>query len=109
MKESPVIPAPASSWATAASRTYRGSSSRPPDWVAPLAVSEPLWSDELGRILYDAAMRRGRQPPESCQLRLVGPENPEMLLGRPARSDPPPARPIGELPDGDRDGFGQPW
>src|ERR1700758_5121609 len=31
-----------------------------------------------------------------------------MLLGRPPRSDPPPARPVGELLDGDRDGFGQP-
>jgi len=30
-----------------------------------------------------------------------------MLLGRPPRSDPPPPRPIGELPDGDRDAFGQ--
>jgi hypothetical protein len=31
-----------------------------------------------------------------------------MLLGRPPRSDPPPTRPVGKLPDGDRDGFGQP-
>src|SRR5438477_9926383 len=71
-------------------------------------MSEPLRSDELGGMLHDATMRRGRQPPESCQLRLVGPKNPEMVLGRPPRLDPPPARPVAELPDGHRDGFGQP-
>ncbi len=85
-----------------------GNSSRPPDWVAPLAMSEPLRSGELRRILYDATMRGGSELPESCQLRLVGPKHPEMLLGRPPGVDPPSARPIGELPDGDRDGFGQP-
>ena len=74
-----------------------GNSSPPPDWVAPLAMSEPLGSDEVGRMLHDATLRRGRQPPESCQLRLVGPENPQVLLGRPPRSDPRPAYPVGEV------------
>ena len=74
MHRPPVIPAPASFWTKAASRTYRGSSSRPPDWVAPLAMSEPLWSDEVGRILYSAAVRRGRKP--------IAPTRPSKSSGR---------------------------